>query len=58
MILTPVGNRGNYFSGQDREAGRVEGLETWSPAPIQQVGAHALKFGAAFGSTTDSVSCF
>ena len=46
MILTPVGSRGNYFGTQNREAGRTEWLEAWSPRQIEFAGAHALKFGS------------
>lgn len=48
MILTPVGNRGNYFSSQTREAGRDQWLEIWSPGQIERAGRHELKFGASF----------
>ena len=34
MILTPEGNRGNYFGTQTRDAWRREWLEIWSPAPF------------------------
>lgn len=35
MVMTPLGNRGNYFGRQDRSAGRIEWLENWSlPGPI------------------------
>jgi hypothetical protein len=45
MVLTPVGNRGNYFASQHRDALRAEWLETWSPAKIDAWGTHDLKFG-------------
>jgi len=47
MVLTPVGNRGNYFSRQIREAGRDQWLEVWSPGQIERAGRHELKFGAS-----------
>jgi Carboxypeptidase regulatory-like domain/TonB-dependent Receptor Plug Domain len=53
MVLTPVGNSGNYFSSQNREAGRTEWLETWSPAPVQKFGTHELKFGSGIARTSD-----
>jgi len=53
MVLTPLGNRGNYFSQQDRRASRVEWLETFSLAPISHYGAHNLKFGSSVARTTN-----
>jgi hypothetical protein len=47
MILTPTGNRGNYFADQNREAGRLQWIETWSPAQIHAAGAHYFKFGTS-----------
>jgi hypothetical protein len=47
MVLTPLGNRGNYFSSQNREAGRTELLETWSPGQVHRGGIHAIKFGTS-----------
>ena len=47
MILTPVGNRGNYFADQDREAGRLQSIETWSPAQKHFAGTHFFKFGSS-----------
>jgi hypothetical protein len=46
MVLTPTGNRGNYFSEQDRRASRAEWIETFSLSPISLSGAHNLKFGS------------
>ncbi len=53
MILTPTGNQGNYFSEQDREATRVEWLETLSLKPIRNIGTHNLKFGSVIARTTN-----
>ncbi|HKP86041.1 MAG TPA: carboxypeptidase regulatory-like domain-containing protein, partial [Blastocatellia bacterium] len=53
MILTPTGNRGNYFSEQDRRASRIEWLETYSLSPINALGAHNLKFGTTVARTTN-----
>ncbi len=47
MVLTPERNRGNYFGTQQREAGRTELLETWSPKQIERAGLHELKFGTS-----------
>ena len=54
MILTPEGNRGNYFGSQMRDAGRDMWLETYSPAPMVKVGTHDLKFGLSLTDVTDN----
>ena len=53
MTLTPLGNRGNYFSEQDRKATRVEWTETLSLQPIRNIGSHNLKFGSIIARTTN-----
>jgi hypothetical protein len=47
MIMTPVGNRGNYFANQSRSARRQEWLETWSPTPLRFFGTHLIKTGTS-----------
>jgi hypothetical protein len=47
MILTPEGNRGNYFGVSNRDAWRREWLEIWSPAPFRFEGIHQLKLGTS-----------
>jgi hypothetical protein len=54
MILRPTGNSGNYFSQQDRRATRVEWIETFSLAPIKNIGEHNLKFGTSVTRTHNS----
>jgi Carboxypeptidase regulatory-like domain len=53
MTLAPTGNSGNYFSDQDRNASRIESIETYSLAPISAMGAHNLKFGSTIARTTN-----
>jgi hypothetical protein len=53
MVLTPTGDLGNYYSGQNREAGRDEWLETWSPANLSFAGTHELKFGSVVAGTSN-----
>ncbi len=56
MNLTPTINTGNYFSEQDREAMRLEWLETFSLKPIRgfsDLGTHNLKFGSIVAYTTN-----
>lgn len=54
MVLSPVGNRGNYFGVQNRDASRKEWLETWSPVPIRAAGTHLLKMGTSLTATSDA----
>jgi hypothetical protein len=54
MILTPTGNRGNYFASQNRDATRAEWRETWSPAQINRFGNHSLKVGWNLDYLNDS----
>jgi hypothetical protein len=53
MILSPTGNRGNYFSEQERRASRVEWMEVFSFKPIRNYGTHNLKFGSVVARTTN-----
>ena len=45
MVLTPTGNRGNYFSQQARNAIRVQELENFALKPLHAAGTHQLQFG-------------
>lgn len=59
MTLTPIGNRGNYFSEQNRDATRAEWMETLSLKPIKNLfGTHNLKFGSAIARTTNEGELF
>lgn len=53
MVMTPTGNRGNYFGAQSREARRQEWLETWSLAPVDFIGAHLFKLGMSLTGSGD-----
>jgi len=53
MIVTPTGNRGNYFGTQNRDARRQEWLETWSLAPFSFLGAHLFKLGTSLTGSSD-----
>ncbi len=52
-IVTPEGNRGNYFGTQSRNAFRREWLEIWSPAPVRFYGTHQIKLGTSLTIATD-----
>ena len=55
MTLTPTGNRGNYFSQQNRDATRAEWTETLSLKPLRNLaGTHNLKFGSIIARTTNA----
>ncbi len=53
MILSPVGNSGNYYGQQNREATRFQWLETWSPANVQWHGQHAFQIGGILAHAED-----
>ena len=53
MVLTPQGNRGNFFGTQNRAARRTEWLETWSLAPFHFLGTHLAKMGASVTGSGD-----
>jgi hypothetical protein len=53
MILTPLGNQGNFFGTQARSASRTEWLETWSLAPLHLAGTHLVKMGTSLTSLGD-----
>lgn len=52
-ILTPQGNRGNFFGTQNRDAARTEWLEIWSPGPVTLAGTHLLKIGTSFTTSNE-----
>ncbi len=49
MVLTPIGNQGNYFSQASRRATRFEWIEEWTPRAVHFAGQHFLKFGSVLG---------
>jgi TonB-dependent Receptor Plug Domain len=56
MIISPEGNRGNYFGTQSRWASRTEWLETYSPKPMRLAGTHQIKFGNSLTRSGDDGS--
>ncbi len=56
MVLTPLGNRGNYFSRQERSALRTEELENFSFSPLRRAGVHNFQIGTEVGFTGAKVS--
>jgi hypothetical protein len=53
MLLTPLGNQGNFFGTQARSASRAEWLETWSLAPFHLAGTHLIKMGTSLTTLGD-----
>jgi hypothetical protein len=53
MVLSPVGNSGNYFGQQNREATRFQWMETWKPANINLLGQHVLQIGTVLAHAED-----
>jgi len=49
MVLTPVGNQGNYFSRNSRSAVRLAWIEQWTPRPAHFHGQHILQIGSVTG---------
>jgi len=49
MVLSPIGNQGNYFSQESRRATRFEWIEEWTPRSFHFAGQHTLKFGTVLG---------
>ena len=46
MVLTPVGNQGNYFSQEARRAARFSWQENWTPRTLHFHGEHTLQIGS------------
>jgi hypothetical protein len=56
MVLTPTGNRGNYFSRQNRNALRSQELENFALKPFHAAGTHQLQFGTELTGAGAAVS--
>jgi len=53
LTITPVGNRGNYFARQNRDATRYSGASVYSFAPLGRWGVHNLKVGSYLAGSSD-----
>jgi len=58
MVITPVGNTGNYFSQQARHSARIELIENYSFKPIQFKGTHTIELGALGAHSKDTGDFF
>jgi hypothetical protein len=46
MILTPIGNQGNYFGQESRLATRGQWIENWRPRKLHFLGTHSVQIGS------------
>ncbi|HZT30121.1 MAG TPA: TonB-dependent receptor [Bryobacteraceae bacterium] len=53
LTLTPVGNTGNYFARQNRNASRLGWSSTYSFAPRNALGVHNVKAGSYLAVSSD-----
>ena len=58
MVITPLGNQGNYFSGQSRQSSRLEWIENYALKPLQFKGTHTVQFGVIASHSEDTGSFF
>ena len=56
MIVTPVGNQGDYFSDHRRESSRLEWLENYTFNPVKFRGTHNFQAGTIFSYSDDEGS--
>lgn len=56
MILTPIGNQGNYFGKESRLATRVQWIENWRPRNLHFLGEHSLQLGSVLAHAEDAGS--
>ena len=54
MILTPVGNQGNYFGKESRLATRVQWIENWRPRNLHFMGEHSVRIGSVLAHAEDA----
>lgn len=53
MILSPIGNQGNYFGKESRLATRVQWIENWRPRSQHFMGEHSLELGTVLAHAED-----
>ncbi len=54
MILTPIGNQGNYFAKEWRLATRVQWIENWRPRDLHFMGVHSVQVGSVLAHAEDA----
>jgi carboxypeptidase family protein len=53
MLLSPLGNGGNYYTQQSRQATRFAWIENWTPHTLHFAGDHILQLGSALSYSED-----
>ena len=56
MILSPIGNQGNYFGKESRLATRVQWIENWRPRSLHFMGEHSMQMGSVLAHAEDAGS--
>ncbi|MGA8442137.1 MAG: hypothetical protein WB762_23805 [Candidatus Sulfotelmatobacter sp.] len=56
MILSPIGNQGNYFGKESRLATRVQWIENWRPRSLHFMGEHSMQIGSVLAHAEDGGS--
>ncbi len=54
MVLTPLGNQGNYFSYNSRNATRFVWMEQWTPRTLHFHGQHMFQLGSVIGHSENA----
>jgi len=54
MILTSIGNQGNYFAKESRLATRVQWIANWRPRDLHLMGVHSLQIGSVLAHAEDA----
>jgi len=54
MILTPIGNQGNYFGKESRVATRIQWIENWRPRNLHFLGEHSVQIGSVLAHAEDA----
>ncbi len=56
MILSPIGNQGNYFGKESRLATRIQWIENWRLRSLHFMGEHSLQLGSVLAHAEDAGS--
>jgi hypothetical protein len=53
LVITPDGNRGNYYAQRDRNATRYSGSSSYTFPTLNRAGSHTVKVGSYFASSSE-----
>jgi hypothetical protein len=53
MVLTPLGNSGNYYSQESRQASRFEWIENWTSKVVHFKGEHTFQVGSSLANAAN-----